>query len=57
MRAELLIRGTAASRAVSVVLMPARNGIAALADVADCQRRDGFPQPVIRRKKSLRLFP
>jgi len=37
--------------------MPARNGIAALADVADCQRRDGFPQPVIRRKKSLRLFP
>ena len=42
------MRVAAGSRAVTVARMPAGRGVAVLADVADCQRRDGFPEPVIR---------
>jgi hypothetical protein len=42
------MRVAAGSRAVTVARMPAGRGVAPLADVADCQRRDGFPEPVIR---------
>jgi hypothetical protein len=49
-RAGLLIRGAAAFRGVTVAPMPAGRGLALLADVPDGERRDGSPQPVIRRK-------
>jgi hypothetical protein len=37
--------------------MPAGSGLALLADVADRERRDGFPQPVVRRKHSVIPMP
>jgi len=52
-RSQLLgrvIRVTAASHGMVVARMPARRGIAPLASIPDRQRRDGFPQPVIRCK-------
>ena len=52
MRAGLLIRGAAASRAVTVAPMPAGRGLAPLADIPDRQRRDGFSQLVVRREYS-----
>ena len=42
-RAGLLIRVTAAPRGATVVPMPTVHGLALLADVTDCQRRDGPP--------------
>ena len=50
-------RVAAASRAVTVAPMPAGRGVAALANVPDRQRRDGFPQPVIRREYSVIAMP
>ena len=52
MRAGLLIRGAAASGAVTVAPMPAGRGLAPLADIPDRQRRDGFSQLVVRREYS-----
>ena len=49
-RAGLLIRVTAAPRGVTVVPMDAVHSLPLLADVTDCQRRDGPPQLVIGRK-------
>jgi hypothetical protein len=51
-RAGLLIRirVTVAPRGATVVPMSTVHGLPLLADVADCQRRDGPPQLVIRRK-------
>jgi hypothetical protein len=37
--------------------MPAGYGLALLADVADRQRRDGFPEPVVRREHSVVAVP
>ena len=51
MRAGLLgrvSRVAAAFRVVTVTPMPARRGVAPLADVPDRQRRDGPPQLVVR---------
>jgi len=56
-RTGFLIRVAAASRAVTVAPMPAGRGVAALANVPDRQRRDGFPQPVIRREYSVIAMP
>jgi len=52
MRAGLLIRGAAASGAVTVAPMLAGRGLAPLADIPDRQRRDGFSQLVVRREYS-----
>jgi hypothetical protein len=56
-RARLLIRVAAASGVVTVVSMSAGRDLALLTDVADCQRRDGFPEPVIRRKHHVIAMP
>jgi hypothetical protein len=40
----------AAARGMRIARMPAGTGIARLADVPYCQRRDGFSQLVIRGK-------
>jgi len=56
-RAGLLIRVAAAFRGVTVATMPAGRGLAPLADVADRQRRDGFPEPVIQREHSVIPMP
>ena len=45
-----VIRVTAASRGVTGARLPAGRGVARLANVPDGERRDGSPQPVIRRK-------
>ena len=37
--------------------LPAGGGVAPLANVPDRQRRDGFPQPVIRCKYSVIAMP
>jgi hypothetical protein len=37
--------------------MPAGTGVALLADVPDRERRDAFPQPVIRRKHPVVPMP
>ena len=37
--------------------LPAGGGVAPPANVPDRQRRDGFPQPVIRRKYSVVAMP
>ena len=37
--------------------LPAGSGVAALANIPDRQRRDGFPQPVIRREYSVIAMP
>jgi hypothetical protein len=37
--------------------MPAGRGVAPLANIPDRQRRDGFPQPVIRREYSVIAMP
>jgi hypothetical protein len=37
--------------------MPAVRGLAWLADVPDCQRRDGFSQLVVRREYSVVAMP
>ena len=59
MRAGLLIRirVTAASRGATVVPIPTGRGLALLADVADRECRDGFSQPVIRRKHPVIPMP
>jgi hypothetical protein len=57
MRAGLLIRGAAASGAVTVAPMPAGRGLAPLADIPDRQRRDGFSQLVVRREYSVIPMP
>ena len=44
---------TAAPRAVPVTRMPASLGLLPLADVADGERRDGWPERVIRRKDAV----
>jgi hypothetical protein len=51
------MRVAAAPRGATVALMPAGSGLALLADVADRERRDGFPQPVVRRKHSVIPVP
>jgi len=59
-RARLLgrvIRVTAASRGVTVDRMPARRGIAPLADIPDGQCRKGFPEPMIRREHAVVAMP
>ena len=50
MRAGFLRRVTAAFRGVTAAAMPAGSGLAALADVPDRERRDGFSQLVVRCK-------
>ncbi len=57
MRAGLLIRGAAASGAVTVAPMPAGRGLAPLANIPDRQRRDGFSQPMIGRKHPVVAMP
>ena len=52
-----VIRVTAASPGMVVARMPARLGIASLASIPDRQRRDGFPQPVIRCKHPVVAMP
>jgi hypothetical protein len=42
---------------VTVTPMPARRGVAPLADVPDRQRRDGPPELVIRGKHPVRAVP
>ena len=48
---------TAAPRAVPVTRMPASLGLLPLADVADGERRDGWPERVIRRKDAVISVP
>ena len=50
MRAGFLRRVRAAFLGVTFVPMPAGSGLAALADVADRECRDAFPQLVVRRE-------
>ena len=59
MRAGLLmrLRVTAAPRGATVVPMDAVHSLPLLADVTDCQRRDGPPQLVIRRKHPVVAMP
>ena len=60
MRAGLLIRVSrvaAASCGATVVPMPAVRDLPLLADVADCQCRDGGPELVIRRKHPVVAMP
>ena len=47
----------AAFRGVTAAPMPAGSGVAPLADVPDCQRRDGFSQLVIRGKDPVIAMP
>jgi hypothetical protein len=56
-RAGLLIRVAAASGAVTIVSVSAGRGLALLADVPDRECRDGFSQPVIRRKHPVVAMP
>jgi len=56
-RAGLLIRVAAAFRGVTAAPMPAGSGLAPLADVPDGERRDGRPEPVIRRKRPVIAMP
>ena len=51
------MRVRAASRGATIARMPAGTGVAWLADVPDRERRDGFPQPVIRRKHPVVAMP
>ena len=51
------MRAAAASRVATFVPMPAGRGLALLANVADCQCRDGPPQPVVRRKHPVIPMP
>ena len=59
MRAGLLmrLRVTAAPRGATVVSIPTVHSLPLLADVTDCQRRDGPPQLVIRRKHPVVAMP
>jgi len=52
-RAGVLMRVRAASRGVTVAPMPAGRGVTPLADVADRECRDAFPQPVVRRNRPM----
>ncbi len=52
-----MIRVAAAFGGVGSPGMPAGRGLLPLADVADRQQRDGFPQPVIRREYSVIAMP
>ena len=52
-----MIRVTAAPRGATVVPMDAVHSLPLLADVTDCQRRDGPPQLVIRRKHPVVAMP
>ena len=56
-RAGLCLSVAAAFRGGTVSPMPAGRGLAPLADVADRQRRDGFPEPVIQREYSVLAMP
>jgi hypothetical protein len=47
----------AAFRGMSAVRVSACRGISPLADIPDRQRRDGSPQPVIRRKHPVVAVP
>jgi len=49
-RPGLRLSVAAARRGVTIAPMPAGRGPLPLADVADRERGDAFPQPVIRRK-------
>ena len=51
------MRVRAAPRGATIARMPAGTGVAWLADVPDRERRDGFPQPVIRRKHPVVAMP
>ena len=51
------MRVRAASGGVTAVSIPAGSGLAPLADVPDRERRDAFPQPVIRREYSVIPVP
>ena len=57
MRTGLLIRVATAFRGMSADRLPARRCRVALADVPHGQRRDGFPQPVIRGKDAVIAVP
>ena len=50
MRAVFLMRVRAASHGVTIASMPAGRGLTPLADVADRECRDAFPQLVVRRE-------
>jgi hypothetical protein len=52
-----LIRVAAAFRNAGIAPMPAGRGIAPLADIPDGERRDGPPEPVIRRKHPVVAMP
>lgn len=56
-RAGLLTRVTAASRAATVAPMPAGGSLALLADIPDRQCRDGPPEPVIRHEQAMVAVP
>jgi hypothetical protein len=56
-RAGFLIRVAAAFRGLPAGRMPAGSGLAALADVPDRERRDGFSQLVVRCKHSVIPMP
>jgi hypothetical protein len=56
-RAGLLMRVAAVSGAVTVVSMPAGRDLALLTDVCDRECRDGFSQPVVRRKHPVVAMP
>jgi hypothetical protein len=56
-RAGLVMRVTAVPRGVTVTPMPAGHDLAPLADVPDGQCRDGFSQPVIRRRHPVVAMP
>ena len=57
MRAWLVMCVAAASRAVSVVPMPAGHVLAPLTYIPDRERRDGFSQPVVRREHPVIAMP
>jgi len=52
-----VIRVAATSRGVTVVPIPTGRGLALLADIPDCECRDGFSQPVIGRKHPVVAMP
>jgi hypothetical protein len=56
-RAGLSMRVTTASCGATVVRMSAGRGVLPLADIPDCQRRDGPPQLVIRGKDPVVAVP
>ncbi len=51
------MRVRAAPLGVTASRMPTGRGLAWLADVPDRERRDGFPEPMIRREHSVIPMP